>query len=542
MRHRPYTLMSQSSNSDNHPDDAIFYDDFADQGFIGGVDNGGKSIESSSSLLKDRLESLQQAETKQAATVLRNWKLGNWNVRGFSMDPWKCDDDLGEDYESAESTTTTPIHISIVATDAPNDPTRLWVGRSDGSLLLVQLGTEYWTTFKSQLSLTSEPSTASSGDDETDENTILRVSNQLTRADEMKRDDITMSPTMEEPTQPFEIIWQHDPSSTVGSSSSYSSTGAVSHIKSTDSHLFTSNCDSSGTIQQWILQDNADDNAIVIVPSIRLQGAHTSDLVCLESVSNEKLLLSVAKDGSMAFWDSSTGDLVYKCTCNVDGMSSSESSAAFSITSAATDGKHVFLGTESGVILVYLVKDLIQAGADGVNDSCPLPNGQWLDNKEELSVTAIACAGEGSLGRGSKQSSLSLLTGCSDGTIKQWEVLSRSLEDGQVKLEQWPKLATQRLPKTAHVFSGHHGAVTALKGIDATKFLSAAHDGTICAWNPATGKELFSMNGFTEDIRNLCLEDDLLITNGMKQFVCIHDFSVSEEGNDFELDMPEYEL
>jgi hypothetical protein len=74
------------------------------------------------------------------------------------------------------------------------------------------------------------------------------------------------------------------------------------------------------------------------------------------------------------------------------------------------------------------------------------------------------------------------------------------------------------------------------------------------AWNTATGKELFRMEGFPDSIRSLCLLDSgkadgsmnvvrntILITDGMNKYVCVHDFSSdNEDENDFDLDMPEY--
>ena len=48
------------------------------------------------------------------------------------------------------------------------------------------------------------------------------------------------------------------------------------------------------------------------------------------------------------------------------------------------------------------------------------------------------------------------------------------------------------------------------------------------------------MDGFTGELSSLCLQgsgnydDDMLITNGMNQYVCVHDFSmgISEESID----------
>ena len=100
-------------------------------------------------------------------------------------------------------------------------------------------------------------------------------------------------------------------------------------------------------------------------------------------------------------------------------------------------------------------------------------------------------------------------------------------------MENWPKISSQRLPKKAHIFEGHDGPITALETMGGRRpqFLSASEDGTIRAWNVAEGKENYRMDGFTKDLSSLCLlggsesDDDLLVTNGMKSYVCVHDFS-----------------
>lgn len=114
--------------------------------------------------------------------------------------------------------------------------------------------------------------------------------------------------------------------------------------------------------------------------------------------------------------------------------------------------------------------------------------------------------------------------------------MSRQLEttssdEPSLKLEHWPRMASQRMQKRAHLFQGHEEAmpITALTSVDASKFLSAGADGTIRAWSPSTGKELFRMDGFSEKISSLCLLEEMyLITDGMENLVCVHDFDVDE--------------
>ncbi len=111
------------------------------------------------------------------------------------------------------------------------------------------------------------------------------------------------------------------------------------------------------------------------------------------------------------------------------------------------------------------------------------------------------------------------------------------------RMEHWPRIATQRMKNRAHVFSpGHTGPVTALSQqsqYDSSTFLSCGQDGSVSIWDAKSGKLLYSMDGFTSTISSLeCLERDLLVTNGMDDLVCIHDFSVDEDEaeNGYELD------
>jgi WD40 repeat protein len=266
-----------------------------------------------------------------------------------------------------------------------------------------------------------------------------------------------------------------------------------------------------------------------------------------EDDDDASVLFSASQDGSLALWDIKGGDLLYKCQ-----MTSPDTDLPITIQSADSDGTNVFVGTSTGQVWAYNVVDwMASAAAQGaLGGACPLPAGRWTAS--ESPITSLSCAGPGSLGRGSNsQSSSLLLTGAADGVVKQWEVLSRpgtssgssssssGSEMPSTRLEQWPKLPTQRLPKKAHLFRGHDMDVTALLPVDATKFLSASKDGTVRAWNPATGKELFRMDGFTEALRSLCLQEELLVTDGMKQFVCVHDFDVDAFEGGYELDYEE---
>jgi len=542
-------------NDDDNSGEIEFYDDFGGQTIGGGGSPGASSPSSSpasSSALQERIQTVQKQEIQKDAAMFQNWNKGNWQVRGFSLDPDPALEDV--DYSENDSQRT---HASRVVPD-PNDPGRIWVGRTDGSLLGVQLGTEYWTKFRSKLSASSTDDGGGAGGDSEGGSTTISVSSKLVRED---GDDDTR-PTQE---KPFEILFQSPASLTQTAGTG----GALTTILVVDddcdvgsasehhgTHIFTA-CDGSSDIRQWLANDDdgGGDEVGKLVGTVILTGAHDpgSTIVALKAASLQNdaarsapaVLCSVASDGSLALWELRSGDLLFSCRIvpSSDDEGAGGGANRNAIRCADSDGSNVFVGTGTGQVLVYEVRTLLEAASAGSAASCPLPAGRWTAGTEGSPVTAIACGGDGSLGRGrGGPPTLLLLTGDENGVVRQWEILSRRNDEaGTTKFEQWPKLATQRLPKKAHVFKGHEREVTALRPVDGTKFLSASADGSVAAWDASTGKKLFSMEGFTESIRSLCMQDGLLVTDGMKQFVCVHDFDVDMDEHDFDLSFDEFD-
>jgi len=328
-------------------------------------------------------------------------------------------------------------------------------------------------------------------------------------------------------------------------------------------------------------------------------------------VEEHDLLLSVCLDGSFALWDmvgddDGDGDsLVYHGVVGVvssgnDGSGSDTLEDSARIQCADVDvlsrGEYViYFGLSSGHVVGYIVSDLIDhankikregRGAESQQRSPqhPIACCQFLahectksttaqeglshrDKKLQNGVTALTCGGEGSLAispgdRGSTSTSTNtlqrlntrvLLTGGADGTVKQFEIIPRNVEqpphdydnDGGsgLKLEHWPRLSTQRMNRRAHMFRGHDGPITALVcgsssggvgvgggGSSSSKILSAGMDGTVRVWNPFKGgNEIYRMDGFTDSLSSLCLDGEILVTDGMDDLVCVHDFDVGEE-------------
>ena len=329
--------------------------------------------------------------------------------------------------------------MSKVVPDTNSDGKRVWVGRSNGSLVWVRLGTEYTTHFQSKISGSfSSPandnannSDKSDGKDEDAPSTVsMKFGSELIREDSMNQQFSQGEGFPRPPEDPFAILAQFSPANNQG--------GAVTHILSVpeEDFIFTV-CEGSGQIQQWHISDDAiDSGAPALQSPVPLSDSiHKGPIVALKTViyPEAPLLFSVGADGSMDLWDMTTADLVYNCQVCLEEISEMTGDFAGSgsatpqriVTCADVDDTHIYLGTAAGIVLGYGIKDLVESGSSG--GTCPLPNGKF--KAHEGGVTAIACGGPGSLGRlsggggGSATTSSSVLfTGGQEGVVKQWYV------------------------------------------------------------------------------------------------------------------------
>lgn len=524
----------------------ILYNDFdfvIGDGAAAGNDFG--QLDSAHEALLARIRSQQQDELKRETKLLQNWKRGDWSVRGFSLDPADAMDEAVAEMQSSEQgEPTTPIHVSKVVPDTNSEGSRVWVGRSNGSLVWVQLGSEVTTHFRSQIRgrFAGGDTTSTQGEDPAS-SISAQFSSELVRdpnsfpVGDQGRNEGQPKYSKEEP---FQILAQFSPPS---------EESPISHILSVEEEdcIFTA-CEGSGQIKQWHVSEAGIDSEIPALqtPLPLSEGIHNDVIVALKTVFYQEspFLLSVSADGVMALWDIPRGDLISYCQINIEEIFESGDDSGYSnellpssvVQCADVDENSIFLGTTSGFVLGYDVNDLLLSASSGC--TCPLPQGKF--KAHEGGVTAIACGGPGTLGRlgglGSSQgetSSTVLITGGMHGQVKQWEMIS---SPSMQKMENWPKMSTQRLPKKAHLFEGHDGPVTALEAMG-SQFLSASEDGTIRAWDVAKGKENYRMDGFTKELSSLCIigssdtDDDFLVTNGMNQYVCVHDFSQSLPGD-----------
>ena len=456
----------------------IEFSDFGDDFWAGDASAAAKAPGG----LQELVDDLQHEKDTQ---LTENWQQGNWQVRGFSLDRYSAAK------EDGESTSISKIAMMGVSDGG------VVVGRTDGSVCLVELGTEYWTKFESKLKAIETS------------NVTVSVESQLVRNDEEKRSVNEI---------PFEVVHQF---------MAHEGKEISALLLAEDEHdeTIVVTADVTGHMTVWSIPDVEGER---VFPLRNLE-AHSDRVVALKqvSLSGNTLLFSASVDGSLAFWDMWTGDLVYRCQM----MEEENNGEAIRILSVdATDDK-VYLGLESGHVVAYLVSEMVQAASIG--GSCPIPNGRFLAHPSNGGVTAIACDDS------SSSSNNSLITGDASGVVKQWEIISRlSSVDEKTTLEHWPRLSNQRMKERAHIFQGHSERITALQ-YHPNAILSASVDGTVRAWNIKTGKELFVMDGFSADINSLCLSENTLVTNGMNQFVCVHDFGIdalTEVDDGLELD------
>jgi len=451
---------SQNNNNNNNDDDEeeedpeICFNDF--DFIIGDVSApeaaGAAAAQfSSQGILNDRIQETQQQEMYRDTRLLQNWKHGDWSVRGFSLDSNDAMDDffannnkqndnmknsnggININLESNPAAAAGSIYVSKVVPDTNSNGKRVWVGRSNGSLVWVQLGTEYTTHFRSKI---GDQLSQNNGNDSNNGNTDQDASSSTSVpvGSELIREESNPLIPNEKgyvPAQdPFSILAQYSPSNDAG--------GAVSHILSVpDEDCIFTTCEGSNQIQQWHIHD--DDiikrtSALQTTPVPLSEEIHNSPIVALKLAHYREapLLLSVGADGSIALWDMQKADLVYHCqlcleeitemVVNVVPVATPSTSTPF-VHCADVNDSHIYLGTTTGLVLAYDVKDLVESRTYGEN--CPLPRGKFMAH--EGGVTAIACGGPGSLGRagggggsgGGTKSSV-LFTGGQNGVVKQW--------------------------------------------------------------------------------------------------------------------------
>jgi hypothetical protein len=220
------------------------------------------------------------------------------------------------------------------------------------------------------------------------------------------------------------------------------------------------------------------------------------------------------------------------------------------ILSMDVDKEYLYLGTQTGRIFIFSLSTLLSTG----DVSTSLVNVVVGFTSKEPGVSALCAAGQGSLGTTNSSSSSrrpatkGLIAGSVMGEIKQWELIPT----GNERVEYWPRMASQKLPGKAHIFgtgvggdvevsfssNGSNDSSTIRSLLCVQQVILAATDTTLKFWDPITGKPLYDMNGLDFAVGRtggglelprpslVVAKDSVLVTNGMDQYVCVHDFAM----------------
>lgn len=438
------TAVDRIGSSNNGGD--IFFDDFGD-GFYDGGSSSSSSSNNNLSSLQSRMSQVKEAEASYDAKLARNWRRGNWSVRGFALDKSAYSPRTNAPTAGA---TDSPVHVSAVAAPPPSSSTDISlpqdralpqdltvaVGRTDGAVFVVKLGDDYLTSFVSV------------------ENQWVD-SNDLESGLHNERPQVSEFPTDEEGDKvsnqqlsPFEIRCQFLASE---QGASISNLVYLDEVEGNDcGGIVCTAAAGSGDICIWKLPSFDPSQTCEAVQTNLLSGVHADEIVSLKTMvirspyKELSALFSASRDGTFALWNLSNGELLLSCQC-----ADAESGDTVSLTCADVynpsslnddfDGNQnesdaIFIGTSTGYVMGYLVEELL----GNTLSTCPVPNlrfrahGMDRDSGSAEAITAIKCGGDGTIlrgrdesrssggGRNPRLSSSILLTGGEDGSVKQW--------------------------------------------------------------------------------------------------------------------------
>lgn len=554
-------LSSNKNNDDTDEDESIFYDDFSefkDLSFLSNLgEENGSSLnqdDSGDPFMSNVIEKAKMMEEEREKRIAQNFSSGNWSCRGFSLDasrPVRFDTH-NKDLANDDDIFITKIAFDETATGPGfgHSTETIAVSRSDGTVFLIHVGTDYLTKFISTPSI--KMTTNQDGQTSTASFTSRMLNEREYAAKQQNLifgDDNVAGERMEKDSDPFEIAAQFQ-----------AGKEQIDALLFHDDYIYTA---SGCIIQVWkignvmeIVSDSESD--IEMIPMHHLKG-HDGNIVGLKTVSSEgkidicdfNVLVSASSDGSFVLWDRISGEMIYRCTIlDESGNPTSITSFDVDTSNCLVNDHFIYLGLASGHIVSYSVSDLVQNASKG--DACPFPKCRFIahDGSKAFEgnlqgVTAISCGGPGTKGVGAKSgSSCVLFTGGADGIMKQWEVFY-TMDGEKLVMNHWPRIPTQRLKNRAHTFNINRGAITDIVcDLDTTacqKILAASNEGYVGYFTPEKEKALFFMDGFNR-LSSICLDCEILVTNGMGQYVCIHDFDVDGIEVDDSIDIDSQEL
>ena len=565
---------------------------------------------SSSSMLNQRFQALALNEQLNRQQISDNWKDGYWGVWGCSL----AGEDNNDD-KTIVTCMRQAVSVFDDDDDDDEDITLLIVGRSDGSICWLQMETisspsydknannngvdnrSITTYFENKL-VAKETDNGSMIVD-----TALQRENNDVDNDIDDDDDRSSSASQ----SPFEVLSQIQTSSKSSSSSTSAAIVDMLILPAACRMIWTISHDSPNTIQGWKLIPNEETGFLLPSTSssssssssdikINIETIHTSSIVAMKIIpknnvddSSSTFIVSVSDNGQVVVWevlssssssggnidiDSESSEIKIRLDANLLRQQQEEEEEyddrhSDSILSMEVDDQYLYLGSQAGRISIFALSTIVgecSSGEDDLGDlntpvagplqSLPLAKSFLAFTTKEPGVSTICAAGPGTLGdttddRSSSNSnrppSKSLIAGNVGGGIKQWELI----QAGIGRLEYWPRMASQRLPKgKTHVYETKEGrdnydygdyddddddenASPSIRGLLCIQqVLLAATDHGLTFWDSTTGKALYDMQGlkFAAVVGGrpnlVAVNDSVLVTNGMDQYVCVHDFSM----------------
>ncbi len=408
--------MKQSGDEDED-EEPLLYDDFGD--FVIGSASASSSVNSGGKLLSQLVETSRQEEMERESRLERNWRQGNWIVRGFSLDKQSTEDfgkmmaarmrgdalnramrklaDENHPIEEQKKEVSVCKVVGSAGFEHDGDGLdTLCVGRTDGSIFLIQIGTDYMTKFINapEYKLTDEDK--------------FNVENKLKAYVDQDNQDVSANP--------FEVLHQfhaHDEPITA-------------LLYHEESNLIVSAGGTNGEIFMWsTIKGDTNAGEAKITPIGNLSNVHTGKIVSLEMLSPD-MMLSASDDGSFALWHLPTGDLIYSCRIGPIDDAVSINCAHITTNTELLPGEEeqvmIFFGLSTSHVIGYLVSDIVELASEG-GVQCPMPCCQFLahDDSIEGGISAICCAGKGSnVQNANRKASIPLLTGSANGEVKQW--------------------------------------------------------------------------------------------------------------------------
>ena len=485
-------------------DDEIVYDDF--DFTVGGAGDEGSSVSGSATpLLQERLNQLVVSEKQKLQQISQNWRDGHWSVRGCSLDPG----------DAAFGESKVRVSALLALTDDAAGYETILVGRTDGSVCWLQLGSEYLATFTNQ-HVAKETS-----------NDTIKVQEQLKRDGAASiamplsfgamSGEEAAAALSDKASSNFDILGQVQ-----ASSAPILDMAIVEYGFSDDLILYVLSASPTDPVQ-WLLvrEDGPVSSESYSIPVFD-DVSQSSPIVAIQALGMG-LALTVSQGGAVRAWNAEreSSSLIKTLAIPLEDDDT--------VLSCNADDSFVYFGTARGIVLVYAI-DSIMA------DSSTLLPLRIIPAFANGGVSSICVAGEGVMGKGRPTPTVALVTGSTLGEIKQWELLPRGVDS----LEYWPKIANQKMPGKAHLLrqgptrsiseTTPDSAVLALRAVQDGVLVSATKDQLII-WDTVKGKPYCDMQGLDFDPKASCLvlSEQLLVTNGMRQYVCVHDFSIDPD-------------